>query len=195
MTKQLTLLAHKPESSKIKEPKNGQAYRIGDDIQEWMHAHYSGNKPRGGIWSSTFTPKKPEPCAWVAGMKTHPILREIATESDALLPQWILEVNPSARVCRISSLGDALYFQRLFGIHPELPLPPIALRAEAAGLTTCQTDWEAVGLAFDGVHLDHVAVDEIEIAHLSHGIQTPFDTWNCESTFWFRWSFVSVSRR
>lgn len=86
MNQQLTLLAHKPEPIRIEVPKNTQAYRIGEDVLEWMNAHYFGTKPRGGIWSSTFTPEKPEPCAWVGGIKKHPILSEITTESDALSP-------------------------------------------------------------------------------------------------------------
>lgn len=162
---QLMLLESRPDQSRLESPKNPRAYQSGEDIQEWMK-----------------------------GIRAHPVLRGIVDPAETLFPQWILKVNLGARVCEISSLADALYFQRFFAIHPELPVPPAGLKGQHAALTTCQTDWEQAGKHFDAVHLNEVAVQEIEIAHFGHGVQTPFDTWNCESTFWFRWSFLSVEQ-
>jgi len=149
---------------------------------------YGGNKPSGGLWTSTYTPEDQHPSDWIAGLRALGSLTAASARMRAPGRRrlFVLEVTPTANVLEIGTLPDAAEFTASYRLH-RVP----SIRALSPILTAEVTDWASV--PFDGVHVSGELIDRIAYA-LKHGesIDSAFHTWMVESTLWLRWSFSSV---
>lgn len=159
----------------------------------WRSGAYRGNKPTGGLWTSTYTPDDKYPSDWHRGLATNRAI-QIAQQHAAgkRLTDWLLVPSPEARICVIASLNDALAFTRDYHLST---LPRHAQIGGSIGWMIAYeiTNWEAVGRSFDAVSLTANAADAVAYEAAHSQIETAFHTWNCESTLWLRWSFARVN--
>ena len=126
-------------------------------------------KPEGGLWTSTYTPDKKFPSAWVEWCVHE-------------MQEWLEDVNfflliprDDANVYVIDSYKDLKHLYKRFGISSEF------------GFTIM--DWEEIAKEYDAVMLT-------EEGEISTRFSTPLSLhgWDCESTLWFRDVFESVKR-
>jgi hypothetical protein len=84
---------------------------------------------------------------------------------------WLLNPDPAARIAHIDTYSD------LAALVAAYPGP---------GVDTRFPDWEAVSRDYDAVHLTDAGQWATRLSH-------PHDLygWDCESTLWFRWCFIS----
>ncbi len=164
----------------------------GEQIIPWLKTQYRGNKPSGGLWTSTHTPGAAYLCDWEEGLARNLAIQRGVPEAERNAPGWLLTVQPSARVLHIESLAVARDFTLGYdlGRHPL----PAELRAAPLGrlLTRCQTDWERATREHGAIHLSADAADEIAWAQAHEYADTAYATWNCESTLWGEWAFMAV---
>jgi len=126
-------------------------------------------KPLGGLWTSTYTPEKRYPSAWIEWCVHE-------------MPQWLEDINcfllvprEDARVYVIDSYADLARLYERFGISKEL------------GFTVM--DWEEIAKHYDGVMLT-------EKGEVDTRFSRPLSLygWDCESTIWFRNVFKSIKK-
>ena len=159
-------------------------------ITEVLSEGYRGNKPNGGLWTSTFTPEDHlgYGCDWEVGLYKNPMINHGYPITATLWPVWKLRVKASAKVQTITNLEEALAFTKRYHLASfEAGNWDIRL------ITTLITDWSRALADYDGVRLTPSAADQVAEAKFVHRVQTAFDTWNCESTLWGRWVFESVA--
>ena len=126
-------------------------------------------KPLGGLWTSTFTPEKRYPSAWIEWCVHE-------------MPQWLEGINcflltprADARVYIIDSYADLVRLYERFGISKELVFTVM--------------DWEEIAKHYDAVMLT-------EKGEVDTRFSRPLSLygWDCESTIWFRNVFESVKK-
>lgn len=192
MITQLIQLAHRPHPGRLVPVKNAPLYN-GSDIKRWLLQRYTGNKPSGGLWTSTYTPDAPECCDWHAAL-----VRNIAVQ--AAHPGegywWSLMVKKGLAVLPIATIEDVRTFTQRYMLS-RVPIPPAMRSGIGILLTTVLTDWERALRDYDAIQVSGEAIDELLSAKfstpavkLAHA-DTAFDTWNAESTFWGKWCFSS----
>jgi hypothetical protein len=164
----------------------------GDPIVPWLKAHYRGNKPSGGLWTSTHTPGEEYSCDWAVGLARNlAIQRGVPLEARSY-PAWLLTPDPAARIRVIASLADAREFTREYDLG-RAPIPAELRKGLGLLLTRCQSDWERALETCDAIMLTGEAADEITWSQVHEQSDTAFATWNCESTLWGAWKFTSVA--
>lgn len=186
MAPQITELSYPPSPERMSPVRNAPAYSHGD-IATWLRAKYAGNKPTGGLWTSTYTPDDEYASDWQRGRATNGLI-QVAYPKQVRLSVYRLYPDPEARILHIASLDDALEFTRAYHLAT-IPFP--ASMRGVAMLTPELTDWQRAARSYDAVHLTDQAADEIAwaIAHDPSSAPTAFHTWNCESSLWMRWKF------
>lgn len=191
MRSQVTELAAAPNREHLARVRNAPAPPRNADILAWIKAGlYCGNKPSGGLWTSTYTPDDDYLSDWQRGRDTNAAI-QAAYPDDARLVPYVLEVDASARVLQVDSLDEAVAFTRDYRLA-RFEIPG-ALRSGPGVLLTGEiTDWERVFRSFGAVNLSVRAADEIVSAMLVDEVTTAFHTWHCESTLWARWLFTGV---
>jgi hypothetical protein len=166
MNPQLTLLPKAPRSRNLETLRNPERYTSGDII-EWLATHYRGNKPWGGLWTSTHTPEEQYPSDWVCGLATNAAIK-LAVPPAKGVRIWKLIPEDEISLITIRTLEEAVAFGARF--NGLALLVPSALRQGPGKLiTTCQTDWESALAGYDGIRLTAEAVDDIMWAHLHDG--------------------------
>ena len=182
MALQITELRKAPDPKYMEPLRNPPLYRHGD-VRQWLVSRYKGNKPTGGLWTSTHTPDDEYACDWQRGRNTNALVWHAYPDQDGLTPYRLIP-NPDATVLHVQSLADAEDFTRAYRLA-RIPLP------EALGplVTSELTDWQRAACGYDGIHLTAEAADEVAWAMVNRAVVTAFHTWNCESTLWARWVF------
>ena len=186
---QITFLPHPPAPEKFERPRNPDAYNQSDLIY-WLKRRYRGNKPFGGLWSSTNTPDDIYRCDWHRGLKTNKMI-QMAMPPNHKASAYALQVDPAAKVLTIASLRDAEEFTQRYS-RGVVPVPETLRVGPGRLITRQQTDWERALADWDGIRLTGQAADEIMYALTREDKDTAFHTWNCESTLWGRWRFSDV---
>jgi hypothetical protein len=138
------------------------------------------NKPRGGIWTSTFIDRQVG-SAWVQQMYAMEFI-----ERGQQLPSYLLTPKEDARIYTIDSVQD---MYRLYDNY------------SYKELGTFETiDFEKLSIEYDAVHL----TERGQIVTRLVGIHNPNDYepnrsmwqslngWDCESTVWLNWAFSNV---
>lgn len=144
-------------------------------------------KPQqGGLWTSTYTPRRESESDWVRFARTGFPL------SDHFFPYgpgkywWLLQPRADARIYTINGLQSLV---RLVHRYPHQMLLPAGLRQSLSRHFQFGIDFVRMAEDFDGVHLT-------ERGHWRTRSTYPHNTnaWDCESTLWLRWSFVRAWR-
>lgn len=182
---QIAELSTRPDPARIDPIRNPPQMRSFD------FAKYRGNKPTGGLWTSTYTPDDEFISDWQRGRRTNALIQMAYPERADLadLVAYGMMVRADARVLEIVSMSDAIEFTRECRIAcvetPDLGPLGVAITGEL-------TDWQRAAGRYDGIHLTPEAADELAWAMVHDGEATAFHTWNCESTLWTRWVFECV---
>lgn len=136
--------------------------------------HPSQKPRRQGFWTSTWHPEHGS--GWVQWC----LSEEYGCDrSDPSFPIWTLTPEDDARVYEIAGYSD---LDALVAAYPhELHYP-------GSAWSDLRPDWAAIAVDFDAVHL----TDEGQWATR---LSMPLDLygWDCESTLWLRWAFVSAT--
>lgn len=190
---QIAKLKEKPDPTRVEPIANSPRYD-GSSIVPWLTNHYCGNKPSGGIWTSTHTPGGPYVSDWAEGLARNPLLQRAVSNEQQRSPDWLLEVVEGTIIRHINSLEDAREFTREYCLG-RYSLPRV-IRKSMLGriITRCQTDWQRALSECDAVHLTAGGADHIAWAIMHKNADTAFTTWNCESTIWSTWVFSSPTR-
>jgi hypothetical protein len=132
MIVQIVELHSRPSRDKMEPVRNAPQYKRGDII-EWLKREYRGNKPFGGLWTSTRTADEYQ-CDWRRGRLTNKLI-QLALPADYTENLQVFELRPveTARMREIESFEDALEFTREFHLAT-VPLPG-NLRATPLGKT------------------------------------------------------------
>lgn len=189
MTAQIIESFSLPQREKINPVRNPPIYETGN-IVDWLKLEYRGNKPFGGLWTSSQTPGDEYICDWQRGRRTNQLIQLAFPAHPSEIPAHILHPSPGARVCEIRNMVDAVAFTDRYHLAT-IPIPE-SLRCGLA-LTLCAeiTDWEQASIDYDAIHLTAEAADEIAWMMVHQGEETAFHAWNCESTLWTQWVFDS----
>ncbi|HWB16002.1 MAG TPA: hypothetical protein VG538_06300 [Vicinamibacterales bacterium] len=192
LSPQVARLESAPERARMRRVRNAETYDGRGVDAWWRSGAYRGNKPSGGLWTSSYTPDDDYLSDWHRGLAMNRAI-QIAQQHAAgkQLTDWLLVPSPEARVCMIASLEDAVVFTRDYRLAT---LPRHAGIGGPLGvLVACEiTNWEAAGRSLDAVSLTADAADAVAYERAHARVETAFHTWNCESTLWFRWAFVRV---
>lgn len=184
---QITIRPFPPEEAKMQPVKNPCLPKR--DIRQWiLSGGYRGNKPYGGLWTSTYTPDDPDGfrCDWQRGVRMNALIKAGYAEIRAFWPGWRLQAVPDAKVLAILKFEDALAFTK----HYHLASFEFPSSVDLSQFLTAEiTNWEEVFRDYDCIRLTDEACDEITCAKVFFGGQTAFDTWNCESSLWGKWRF------
>lgn len=138
------------------------------------------NKPANetGLWTSTWR-KKTRDSEWAE------YAEDVWGTTDEQC-WFLLTPDPGAHLCVIdSSQALALLIER----YP-LEYPGWLTRLPGSFLSPLEftgIDFEQMSLEYDGLHLTHQASVRL---HLSFPLN--MNSWDCESTIWFRWCFKQV---
>lgn len=129
------------------------------------------NKPkRGGLWTSSYHPRFGS--RWVQWC--------LASEfAGPVFRSWLLEVDEKARILVIDDVDDLVRVLQLYRATN-----PDGLPDEPAFHTF---DWARLAADFDALHLTDKGSVRTRLSMPYH-----LNSWDCESTVWFRWSFTSV---
>lgn len=121
-------------------------------------------KGKGGLWTSTFENGRSDWVEWCE--------REGFFTTDTY-DGWILTPNPNIKLITIDSYKD---LENLFvNFSIELDNKHKIL------------DFEKMANSFDGIHLTHKGQSETRLSYPYN-----FNSWDVESTNWFRWCFDEV---
>lgn len=124
-------------------------------------------KPTGGFWTSTWSPD------YGSGWMDWCIDNMGGTTFDDV---WLLTPDPSARIYTVDSHADLVALVREF--------PGVAHRIFAPAKYPA---WASVALDYDAVHLTERGEAETRLS-----VDVDLYGWDCESTLWFRWCFLTV---
>lgn len=184
MTPQVTTLAVPPSPDLMRPVRNAPLYKSGDVVAWMKSGQYRGNKPDGGLWTSSHTPDDDWLSDWHCALEKNALVKLGAHDQEGRR-SWLLMPVTDARVLAIETLEQAQAFTLEYRLG-RVPLP----NARGMRLATVElTDWQRVGRNYDGVHLTGDAADEIAWDIMHGALDTAFHAWNCESTLWFRWIF------
>ncbi len=128
------------------------------------------NKPKGGVWTSTYTPDSEYCSAWIQWCVWEEMCKWVGGEEDCT----VLTVERDARVYEIDSQGDLL---KLYGRERWR-------RKLSSYLEEYIPDFEALAKAIDGIHLTEKGQRETRLIPGSN-----LYGWDTESTIWFRDAF------
>lgn len=190
MRDQITLLKRVPKKYLLCGVQNPPRYDDGTEIIQWLKTKYCGNKPKGGLWTSTHTPEDEYACDWMRGLSTNALIR-LARPKSEVQRAFLLSCAPDARILHVSSVEEAAAFTAQYS-SGKCPLPDMLRSGIGSAITDEITDWCRAFKEYDAVHLTASAADQVMLAKMS-GHTTAFDTWNCESTLWAKWCFTSVA--
>lgn len=127
-------------------------------------------KPRvGGIWTSPYDTKLGSD--WI----------QWCLRGEFKGPEfncWLLEPDPAANVLTFDDPADPRWHD----------LPMIVL----SGHITYPA-WELIARDYDGFHLTRRFIDYHRLAMPDFPAALTIYGWDCDSTFWFNWKFLSVT--
>jgi hypothetical protein len=194
MTEQITILESPPAAEKMEAIRNPQPFAVPSaitrqDIMD-MGVRYRGNKPYGGLWTSSLTLLDAYPCDWSRARATNALVR-LAMRPMQHPRAYLLAVDRGARVLTIDSLAAAVEFTRQYHVG-EVKFPDGMLAGPGLALTGLLTDWQRALADWDGITLPADVADAIAEARFVRGTDTAFATWNCESSLWSRWQFTRL---
>lgn len=127
------------------------------------------NKPEGGLWTSTLKNGESD---WVRWCRVN----EFGSVDD--VPWWRLEPSPSATLLHIDDDADFHALMDAFGRD----VPVLGRVFDFDKMKQC---------GYAGVHVTERAV---AASRWPWGTgMGSLDAWDCESTVWLRWSFVSAT--
>ena len=136
-------------------------------------------KPEGstGLWTSTWR-EETQDSAWVEWCAGENF-------GTPYTDHWyLLTSSPDSNLYVIDSVAD---FSRLLKLyHYECPL---VQKMRAAGYAPATIDFEALSKDYDGLHLTERGNARTHLAY-PHDL----NSWDSESTLWFRWCFTSVKQ-
>lgn len=141
-----------------------------------------------GLWTSTWR-KRTRDSDWIEWCRSE----EFGNVEEQ---SWFL-LTPAkdAKLCVISSYYElAALIQRFPLMYPSLyPASRFTQeKLQMAGLPMDHftgIDFEGLAYEYDGLHLTEEAAGSL---HLSYPLD--MNSWDCESTVWFRWVFTAVER-
>jgi len=188
LTVQITELNTPLDASKMLKVRNAPRY-AGEPPLEWLKTRYRGNKPEGGLWTSTYTKDEPYLSDWQYG-RLNNIAIQLAypPEKQENLRPYLVYPKKNARVLVIDSFQTAVEFTSEF----HMASSPELARKTTLLATAEITDWSSAFRKFDAIHLTAEAADEIAFHALEARFDSAFHTWNCEATLWGRWMFDRV---
>lgn len=189
MSPQITLLPRMPQASRFVAPTNPLRFPGGDETA-WLLKHYRGNKPFGGMWTSTHTADDDYSCDWERGLNTNRLI-QAAMPPGPPPRRWLITHAPDAKILTIASLADAVQFTREFEVGTA-PLDRWIGQAYRVIMVGTISDWVRATENLDAIRLTGNAADEIAWAMSNNHIDTAFNAWHCESTFWARWKFTEI---
>jgi hypothetical protein len=138
-----------------------------------------------GLWTSTWQ-EETQDSGWV----------EWCRGADFGEPEnriwFLLTPAEDARLLIIDSYHDMVTLIRRFPLRHRLHGASLSSIAEEAGLGADHFtgfDFERMAEEYDGLHLTEQAAGAL---HLSYPLD--MNSWDCESTCWFRWVFTDVER-
>jgi len=131
-----------------------------------------GNKPEGGLWTSTLVqPETGASSAWVAAATE----MNLHGDRDVL---WVATPDPGARIAVVDSIVDLVAVQAIYprSMHREFARPGIDF-------------YQAAQDGLDAIHLTEAGQYATRYTH-------PLDLygWDCECTLWLRWAFTSTAQ-
>ena len=136
-------------------------------------------KPRGGFWTSTYTPHRKYVSAWVEWCSSE--------QPDWLKGKYyILYPKKDIKVFQINNYDDLKFLFEKYPLkeHENLPLMPRFSRF---------VDWIKVSKDFDAVHMTEKG-EIIARGNCTYFLQEGYSLygWDCESTLWFRDVFHKI---
>jgi hypothetical protein len=133
-------------------------------------------KPRGGMWTSTYAGSHGS--GWVQWC----LSEDYGCTPDSTFPLWTLEPDTAARIYQIDSYADLESLVAAYPHRQEFPDHGFGAWSDV------RPRWEHVARDFDAVNLTDEGQWETRLSH-------PLDLygWDCESTLWLRWAFVSAT--
>lgn len=105
---------------------------------------------------------------------------------------FLLTLAKDTRLCVISSYYELTVTLKRFPLRHPRYTSQLEMAAVSAGLSADHftgIDFERLAQEYDGLHLTEEAAGAL---HLSYPLD--MNTWDCESTLWFRWVFTNVER-
>jgi hypothetical protein len=192
MLPQVTLLGSMPTATLLQSVKNPTKYYPNVRVIDWLKTRYNGNKPKGGLWTSTHTHDDVYASDWVRGLHTNKVLR-MASPINPNHKPWLLTPSADAKILTIHSISDATAFTAKYRLAT-VPVPDTLRQGMGVLITAEITDWEHALTDWDGIRLTANACDEVLYAMMHKTADTSFSTWNAESTFWGKWKFDSVTQ-
>lgn len=135
-------------------------------------------KPRhGGLWTSTWR-EKTQDSAWVAWCQDN------SFGDVEQMAWWLLTPAKDIRVYTIASVAGLERCLQEYG-RPHLLAQRVSVFTQFAKKRVL--DFERLAQDYDCLHLTARGASE---THLS--LPNDMNSWDCESTLWFRWCFVDV---
>jgi hypothetical protein len=157
---------------------------------------YRGNKPYGGLWTSSYTPDAS--CQyrsdWERALCKNPLIIHKFGPSAPNLPGWTLRAKKEVKVLTIDNLAKAICFTNKYHLGrynlPKSALAQIGPMRKFIKLLV--TNWRKACVDYDCIHLTSSGFAEVEHYKLGKAGQTAFNTWDCESALWSKWCFNDV---
>ena len=144
-------------------------YKPNPKLFESIRNRMDFNKPKGGLWTSTYVPKFIS--AWVYWCETNypPPLTGKSL--------WQLKIKEDAKIYTINTREDFLKLEEL-GLLKDSNMPGGKV-----------IDFEKAAEVFDGIRLTDSGVENTGVWDL---VTPTLYGWDVESTIWFRWVFEDV---
>ena len=123
------------------------------------------------MWTSTYTGKE-SGSDWVQWC----LANNFSFGDTNDFPCWLLEVDPAAKILTINNYQDC---ENIYEKYSELVMPEIT--------SFRRIDFEKIALEYDAVHIT-------KLGEAMTRYTTPYNLygWDCESTYWLKWSFTDV---
>lgn len=189
MNPQLTLLDTAPEQTLLQPVANcPHPKQDALTLAEFIRS-YRGNKPMGGMWTSTYRPNHPVASDWQEAWLRNHFVRIAYPRLPAR--GFLLTPEADLRLCVVDSLADAALFTARYRLG-RLRIPSMLRAGPRILLTDEVTDWERCFVDCDAVQLTERAADAVAKNKIAGGEATAFDTWNCESALFARWRFCGT---
>ena len=193
---QISLFGSAPTADKVVSVQNPPVPSRSTEVLPTRDNGYCGNKPYGGIWTSSYTPNASDGYRsdWERALCINPLVTHPAGASAPNLPGWILRAKNGVKILTIDSLAKAIAFTGKY--HLEYFKIPKAFMSQNEQIkwvfTTLITNWRKACVDYDCIHLTEAAHSEVVRYKVEQNGQTAFHTWDCESTLWAKWCFGDV---